>query len=80
MKAIELLKINERPFKIAQMAGLRLNDYRYLDLYSEYSDLKAHGEKVTYIVSFLSDKYSVSERKIYEVIKRFGKRCTFHAV
>ena len=42
--------------------------------------MKNEGEKITYIVSSLSAKYKVSERKIYEIIKRFGKHCTLGAV
>lgn len=38
------------------------------------------GEKVTYIVSRLSEKYDTSERKIYSIIKRFQTNCTIDAV
>lgn len=80
MKAIELLKINETPFKIAQMAGLRLDDCQYIGLFTEYSSLRAQGEKVTYIVSPLADKYQVSERKVYDFVKRMQTDCKVTAV
>lgn len=35
---------------------------------------------MTYIVSYLSLKYNVSERKVYDIVKRFGKHCTIDAV
>ena len=35
----------------------------------------AGGNKVSYIVAMLADKYSVSERKVYGLIKRFGSNC-----
>ena len=42
--------------------------------------MRKGGDKVTYIVSMLADKYNVSERKVYGLIKRFGKDCTLRAV
>ena len=38
------------------------------------------GEKVTYIVTVLSERYHVSERKVYSLVKRFGQHCTVGAV
>lgn len=42
--------------------------------------MKNRGEKTTYAVLHLANKYSICERKVYDVIKRFGKCCTFDAV
>ena len=47
------------------MAGIRLEDEEFVDLYGDYTTLLEQGEKVSYIVAVLSDKYSVSERKVY---------------
>ena len=33
------------------------------------------GEKVSYVVAVLSEKYSVSERKVYALVKRFQSDC-----
>lgn len=66
--------------KKLQMAGIRLDDTQYVDLYFDYMDMHRKGEKMTYIVSFLSTKYKVSERKVYGIIKRFKKDCTEPAV
>ncbi len=60
--------------------GIKQDDVRYIDLYSEFKEMKNRGEKTTYVVLYLANKYSVCERKVYDVIKRFGKRCTFGAV
>lgn len=38
------------------------------------------GAKMTYIVSVLHDRYHVCERKVYDLIKRFGRHCTIGAV
>lgn len=60
--------------------GIKQDDIRYIDLYSEFEVMKNRGEKTTYAVLHLANKYSICERKVYDVIKRFGKCCTFDAV
>ena len=38
------------------------------------------GDKMTYIVSVLPERYHVCERKVYDLIKRFGRHCTIGEV
>lgn len=80
MTIIEVLKFNRELLKRLKTAGIRLEDEAYIDLYTDYSTMIAHGEKVSYIVAHLSDKYDVSERKVYNLIKRFQSDCTAFAV
>ena len=62
------------------MAGFKPDDCRFLDLYTDYKHMRSSGEKVTYIISVLSTKYAVSERKIYNIIKHMETDCTTCAV
>ncbi len=80
MTVFEILNFNKELINRLSKIGFKADDCRYIDLYSEFEQMRGNGEKVTYIVSLLSEKYEVSERKIYDVIKRFGKHCTSHAV
>ena len=80
MTLFEILNFNKELLNRLCMVGFEPDDCRYIDLYNEYEQMKNAGEKVTYIVNFLSAKYDVSERKIYEIVKRFGKHCTVGAV
>lgn len=75
MKIIEVLKFNRELIKKLKIAGIRLEDEEFVDLYTDYTMLLEHGEKVSYIVARLSDKYTVSERKVYMLIKRFQSDC-----
>ena len=75
MKTIEVLKFNSELIKRLKIAGIRLEDEEFVDLYTDYTMLLEHGEKVSYIVARLSDKYAVSERKVYMLIKRFQSDC-----
>lgn len=37
--------------------GARHDDVRYIDLYSEFEAMKGRGEKTTYAVLYLAEKY-----------------------
>lgn len=80
MKVIEILNLNKELLKKFQTAGIRMDDVQYIDLFNEYLALVTRGEKVSYIVATLADKYSVSERKVYDLIKRFKSDCNLLAV
>ena len=73
MKVYELLSCNKELLKRFHDMGVNLNDYKYIELYSEYEELITKGNKVTYIVLSLADKYKVSERQIYNVVDKFSR-------
>lgn len=75
MKVIEILNFNRELLKRLQASGIRLEDARYIDLYMDYVRLLEQGEKVSYVVVVLSEKYLVSERKVYSLVKRFQSDC-----
>lgn len=74
------MKLNRELLNICRTAGIRLDDVRYIKLYNEYSRLLAEGEKITYIVAALSDKYGVCERTVYDLIRRLKAECNLLAV
>ena len=76
----EILKFKREIVKRLQAAGIRLEGARYMDLSSDYARLLEQGEKVSYAVAVLSEKYSVSERKVYALVKRFRSDCKTPAV
>lgn len=80
MKMFEILNFNRELLIRLHDYGVRMEDTRYIDLYQEYSRMLSDGEKVSYIVVRLADKYKVSERKVYSLIKRFQMDCMSPAV
>lgn len=60
--------------------GIRPDDVQYIELYNEYNKLQTNGEKVSYIVATLSLRYGISERKVYDLSKRFKTDCNLCAV
>ena len=57
-----------------------MEDVQYIDLFNEYLALVTQDEKVSYIVATLADKYTISEHKVYDLIKRFKSDCNLLAV
>lgn len=80
MKVYELLALNRELIERMCAAGVRLDDVRYVGLYMDYVRMKGEGGKVSYIVAVLAERYGVSERKVYSILKRFGNDCTEIAV
>lgn len=80
MTLFEILNFNRELITRLDSVGFRLRDCRFVPLYADYQRLHALGEKTTYIVALLSDRYDVSERKVYDIIRRFGMDCTPCAV
>ena len=80
MKIFEILNFNRELLNRIYDAGIRLEDIRYVGLFSEYSSMVDAGEKVSYAVALLSEKYAVSERKVYSLVKRFQNDCIPRAV
>lgn len=48
---------------------------KYIEMYEEYEAMVSIGEKISYVATTLSNKYRISERQFYYLIKRFGKDC-----
>ena len=70
MKVIEILKLNKGMLKTCRKVGIRMEDVQYIELYNDYNRLLDEGEKVSYIVAVLAERYNVCERKVYTLIKR----------
>lgn len=80
MTCYEIIKLSREPIDRLTSAGFRLEDCRYVELYEDYMRMCGAGDKVTYIVSVLHDRYHVCERKVYDLVKRFGRHCEIDAV
>lgn len=80
MKVFELLEFNRESIKIMRKSGVRLSDINYISLYMEYMQMVNGGEKVTYVVARMAEKYGISVRQVYVLVKRLGNDCKMDAV
>lgn len=70
MKGYELLKINESLLNKMDELGLTISDVKYVGMMEDFIRMSKDGEKKTYIVQVLSDKYNIAERTIYRVVEK----------
>lgn len=80
MTVFEIFNFNKELLRRLMATGVKANDCVYVDLYNDYLQMRNTGNKMTYIVAMLSDKYDVSERQVYSIIDRLGKDCKSCAV
>ena len=72
MKVIDFLKIGREFLKRMSNLDLKRDDYNHIELYEEYMVMRGEGNKVDYILSFLSCKYKLSESTIKRIVKRLS--------
>ncbi|MBU3835423.1 MAG: hypothetical protein H9949_06750 [Candidatus Phocaeicola merdigallinarum] len=72
MNVYEFLNTHKGVMEQLQSLPVQPSDVRYLELYKEYNRLMKEGHKKTYVLQYLSDEYSVDERTIYRVVKKFS--------
>ncbi len=77
MTIYELLSLNKDSLRYLSAAGIRTKDYRYVDLFRDYTEMMGEGCKTTYAVAvLLNEKYGICERKVYDVIRRLQETCS----
>lgn len=76
MKVGEVVELTGEMLKQLHGFGIKTDDYKYLQMYEELTRLVSSGFKTTYAVSVVADKFSVCERTVYKVMRRFGRDCT----
>lgn len=79
MKVIEILKLGRIFLDLLQKSCVRMDDLRFVAMYDEYCGIVGKGGKTSYAVAYLSEKYHVSERKVYYLIRKFGADCKIDA-
>lgn len=80
MNIYEILSLNRELLEKLHDFGITTEDYKYVEIYNEYVKLRSCGCKVTYIVAVLSNKFNISERKVYKIISKMQKDCKICAV
>ena len=73
MTVFDLIKVYEGPINVLNDANVNLSDVRYIKLFNEYLRMQKEGHKLTYIVAFLVDEYSVGQATVYRIIEKFSK-------
>lgn len=75
MTIYEILSFNRELLRRLCSIGIRPDDYRFVALYEDYMRMKRDGDKTTYIVAVLAERYGVCERKVYNVLRWLSAEC-----
>lgn len=80
MRVVEILELSSPTLKALHRIGISVGDCKYIEMYDEFEKMKREGNKTTYAVAVLSEKYGICERKIYKIINKLSKDCQIRAV
>ena len=80
MKVYEILSLAPELLKTLHESGIKNDDYKWLDLFRDFTKMIQNGDKMVYIVAILSERYNICERKVYKIIKRMKRECRTGAV
>lgn len=73
MTNYELLIMNRSMVEVLLANHININDVQNLQIYEQYEEMKKQGHKVSYITVCLADKYGMTERGIYKIVKRLSR-------
>ena len=75
MTVYEALKLCGGVIEKLEKAGVKPSDHKYVAMFEDFARTKQRGEKISYIVAYLAKQYNISERSVYDIVKRLGNDC-----
>lgn len=76
MKRRDIIDLNKEYLEKLYFFGVKTEHYIYSKIFKEYEKMKSDGDKVTFIVAHLSEKYGYCESKIYKIIRWMQEDCS----
>ena len=58
-----------------RLGAFVLDDEFALETFEDFGRAKQRGEKISYVVACLAKQYNMSERSVYDIVKRLGNDC-----
>lgn len=71
MRIADFIRLHKGMMDLLSKYDVKMDDFKYVEMFEDYDSMIKEGNKVTYIVSYLSDKYSLSEASVYRILKKF---------
>lgn len=73
MKIVEIIRLGKELLKTMSNYGVKEGDWKYLDLYEEYREMRRKGFKYRFVIMQLSLTHSISKSKIERIIRRLNQ-------
>ncbi len=64
----ELVEFNKELFQKLKQAGVKLDDYKYCDLYRDYVELSRTERNRKVVFLTLAQRYNISDRQVYNIV------------
>lgn len=68
MRRIDLVEFNKELLQKLNEAGIRLEDYKYCDLYRDYLQLSETMKSRKAVILTLSERHHISDRQVYNIL------------
>ena len=73
MKRIDLVEFNKELLQKLNEAGIRIEDYKYCDLYRNYLQLSETMKSRKEVILTLAQKHGITDRQVYNILKHLEK-------
>lgn len=73
MKRIDLIEFNKELLQKMKKAGIRLEDYKYCDLYKDYLKLSETKKTRKEVILTLAEMHHITDRQVYNILNRLEK-------
>ena len=73
MKRIDLVEFNKELLQKLNEAGIRIEDYKYCDLYKDYLELSLSMKTRKEVILTLAQKHGITDRQVYNILKHLER-------
>ena len=73
MKVVEIVRISRELLKLMSDYGVKLGDYKFIDAYTDYVNMRQNRVKHRSAIRMLADERHVSTRTLERVFQRLSK-------
>ena len=63
-----LVEFNNELLRKLKEAGVRLEDYKYSDLFRDYQELSSQEHCRKVVILTLAERYGITDRQVYNII------------
>lgn len=64
----EIIEFNKELLQKLKEAGVKLDDYRYCDLYRDYMEMSRTERNRKVVFLTLAQRYGISDRQVYNIV------------
>lgn len=68
----EIIEFNKELLQRLKEAGVKLEDYRYCDLYRDYVEMSRTERSRKVVILTLAERYNISDRQVYNIVGRMS--------